>query len=75
MENKLKKYATTDPLTSLYNRRFFDQKLKAEMLHAKRHQRPLSILLVDIDNFKERIVINRFFNNNNNKYIRDKRRR
>ncbi|MFD0960022.1 sensor domain-containing diguanylate cyclase [Paenibacillus chungangensis] len=53
LENKLKMYAVTDPLTSLYNRRFFDQKLKKEMLRAKRRKRLMSILLVDIDHFKE----------------------
>lgn len=53
LEIKLKEYAVTDPLTSLYNRRFFDQKLKSELLRVKRLQRPLSILLVDVDNFKQ----------------------
>ena len=41
-----------DPLTELYNRRFFDQRLREEYAFATRHQRPLSVILLDLDHFK-----------------------
>ncbi len=41
-----------DPLTELYNRRFFDQRLREEHAFSTRHQRPLSIILSDLDLFK-----------------------
>lgn len=44
--------ARTDPLTNLYNRRHFDEHAEIEFEHAKRHERSLSFLFVDIDNFK-----------------------
>jgi two-component system, cell cycle response regulator len=42
-----------DPLTELYNRRFFDQRLREEYAFASRHQRPLSVILLDLDFFKK----------------------
>jgi two-component system, cell cycle response regulator len=42
----------TDPLTQLHNRRYFDEALERECLRAQRHQRPLSLLVVDVDRFK-----------------------
>jgi two-component system, cell cycle response regulator len=42
-----------DPLTDLYNRRFFDQRLREEYAFASRHQRPLSVILLDLDHFKQ----------------------
>ncbi|HEY0705796.1 MAG TPA: GGDEF domain-containing protein [Polyangia bacterium] len=41
-----------DPLTDLYNRRFFDRRLHEEFAYAARHQTPLSIILLDLDHFK-----------------------
>jgi two-component system cell cycle response regulator len=41
-----------DPLTELYNRRYFDQRLAEEHAFAFRHQRPLSVILLDLDHFK-----------------------
>jgi two-component system, cell cycle response regulator len=41
-----------DPLTELYNRRFFDQRLREEYAFATRHQRPLSVIILDLDHFK-----------------------
>ncbi|HEY8118924.1 MAG TPA: GGDEF domain-containing protein [Methylophilaceae bacterium] len=49
---KLKSEAITDPLTKLYNRRYLDQYLEAEISRSKRYALALSILLVDIDYFK-----------------------
>jgi two-component system cell cycle response regulator len=44
--------ATVDPLTGLYNRRHFEQRLQAEITHARRHRRPLGVVLFDLDHFK-----------------------
>ncbi len=43
----------TDPLLGIYNRRHLDRQLEKEIVRAKRHDLPLSVLLTDIDNFKE----------------------
>ena len=43
----------TDPLMGIFNRRYLERRLKEEGLRAKRYNQPLSILLLDIDNFKE----------------------
>ncbi len=53
LELKLKKLATTDELTKLYNRRFFDQKLLDEVSRLKRYKHPVSLIFVDIDSFKK----------------------
>lgn len=44
--------ARTDALTGLANRRLFDLTLQRECQRACRQQRPLSLLLVDVDHFK-----------------------
>jgi two-component system cell cycle response regulator len=41
-----------DPLTDLYNRRFFDQRLREEFAFASRHHTSLSVILLDLDHFK-----------------------
>ena len=53
MLDKLKRLSITDGLTKLYNSRYFYNQLKAEIDRTSRYQRPLSLLLVDIDQFKE----------------------
>jgi diguanylate cyclase len=42
----------TDPLTTLSNRKFFDQALAKAMAEAKESNQPLSLLMADIDHFK-----------------------
>lgn len=49
----LAKLANFDTLTSVYNRRKIFQTLNDELYRAKRYKRPLSILMIDIDNFKK----------------------
>ncbi|MEY3027225.1 MAG: Response regulator PleD [Planctomycetota bacterium] len=44
--------AQLDGLTALWNRSYFDQRLAAEFAEARRHSRPLSLVLCDIDHFK-----------------------
>ncbi|UXI03387.1 sensor domain-containing diguanylate cyclase [Photobacterium sp. TY1-4] len=49
---ELEKLACRDPLTSLYNRRIFHEMLEKELAKSARYQTPLSIAIIDIDNFK-----------------------
>jgi diguanylate cyclase (GGDEF)-like protein len=46
------KHATVDALTGLFNRRHFDSQLRSEAANARRHKRPLALLLLDLDHFK-----------------------
>jgi len=48
----LKKEATTDSLTDICNRRFFDAHYEIAVAEAKRQKHPLSIFMIDIDFFK-----------------------
>jgi diguanylate cyclase (GGDEF)-like protein/PAS domain S-box-containing protein len=48
----LEQLATRDGLTGLANRRCFDDTLQAEWARALRQRQPLSLLMVDVDNFK-----------------------
>ncbi len=45
--------ALRDALTGAYNRRYFDDRLAAEVAFASRHESPLTLLLLDLDHFKE----------------------
>ncbi|MBI4402035.1 MAG: diguanylate cyclase [Nitrospirae bacterium] len=49
---ELKQISTLDPLTGLVNRRQFEERLLEEVQRAKRHGLPLSLVMVDLDNFK-----------------------
>jgi diguanylate cyclase (GGDEF)-like protein len=50
---KSEKTALTDPLTGLPNARYFFARLEKEMSRAVREDRPFSLLLLDIDHFKD----------------------
>jgi two-component system cell cycle response regulator len=55
LKNKLRfalENAAHDPLTGLFNRRYFERRLREESAHAKRHKRPFSIVMLDLDHFK-----------------------
>lgn len=52
LRQKAEKDARHDFLTGLPNRQFYQEKIAVESERARRYGRPLSILLVDIDNFK-----------------------
>ena len=41
-----------DPLTGIFNRRLFRRRLREEERRAARHGRPLSLLMIDVDDFK-----------------------
>jgi diguanylate cyclase (GGDEF)-like protein len=51
--NDLRHQVQTDALTSLYNFRFFSNVLPLEMERARRSSQPLSLIILDIDNFKQ----------------------
>jgi diguanylate cyclase (GGDEF)-like protein len=53
MLERLKKLAITDNLTKLFNSRHFYSQLENEISRFSRYQRPLSLLLIDVDHFKE----------------------
>lgn len=50
--NQVEVLAATDPLTGLYNRRYFDEHLEREIVRAARYNRPLALLTFDLDHFK-----------------------
>jgi diguanylate cyclase (GGDEF)-like protein len=49
----LRNLAMIDPLTGLYNRRFGEQRLAAEVARSERRGHPLTVLTLDLNNFKE----------------------
>ena len=50
---RLKELASTDELTSLYNRRYFDLRLAEETSRSDRYQQKLSLIMIDFDDFKK----------------------
>lgn len=48
-----RKLAETDALTGLFNVRFFNETLRREVTRAHRYERRLSLVLFDLDDFKE----------------------
>ena len=48
-----KQLSRVDGLTELYNHRFFHQLLESEIARARRYEHPLTLLMIDIDNFKK----------------------
>ncbi|MCW3062776.1 MAG: domain S-box/diguanylate cyclase domain, partial [Capsulimonas sp.] len=50
---QLETLATTDGLTGLKNHRAFQERLSEEVSRAARYQTPLSLILLDVDRFKE----------------------
>ena len=52
MRDTLRHQSTVDPLTGLYNRRFFDESLKRELARAQRSRSVCSVVMMDLDHFK-----------------------
>lgn len=48
----LRNLAMIDPLTGLYNRRFAEQRLAAEVARSERRGHPLTVLTLDLNDFK-----------------------
>jgi diguanylate cyclase (GGDEF)-like protein len=51
-QRHLEHQTQVDSLTGLFNRRAFERKMEEEFERSKRYQHPLSLLILDIDNFK-----------------------
>jgi diguanylate cyclase (GGDEF)-like protein len=49
---ELTEVVTVDPLTGLFNRRYFETRLDVEVKRARRQEHDLALLLIDIDDFK-----------------------
>lgn len=49
----LKKLTLKDPLTGIWNRRKYDQTIEMEWSRCLRYKRPIALILLDIDYFKE----------------------
>lgn len=53
LESELEELATRDPLTGLFNRREMSKVLEEELERARRYQRPMALLWIDFDHFKD----------------------
>ncbi|MCC5854530.1 MAG: sensor domain-containing diguanylate cyclase [Idiomarina sp.] len=53
VQRKLEEESIRDPLTSLLNRRHLDEFLNHEMARARRQNQPLTIMMIDLDHFKQ----------------------
>jgi len=51
-QQQLTESALRDPLTKIYNRKFFLDRVQNEFAYADRHHQPLALLFLDIDRFK-----------------------
>ncbi|MGO8990716.1 MAG: diguanylate cyclase [bacterium] len=52
LEEEVRRLSVTDDLTGLYNHRHFFKTLEAELVRLKRQRTSLSLMMVDLDNFK-----------------------
>ena len=52
LREALRSQAVRDPLTGLYNRRYMEEFLERELQRSRRQNRPLSLLMLDLDHFK-----------------------
>lgn len=52
VELRLRESSIRDPLTGLYNRGVFDERLAAEVAFARRHGSALGVIMLDVDHFK-----------------------
>ncbi len=50
--DRIRREVVTDPLTNLYNRRFFEKRAEEEIGRSLRHQQPLTLLMIDVDHFQ-----------------------
>jgi diguanylate cyclase (GGDEF)-like protein/PAS domain S-box-containing protein len=57
LHETLRSQSIRDPLTGLFNRRFMEESLELEIRRASRNQRPLGMIMTDLDHFK-------YFNDN-----------
>jgi diguanylate cyclase (GGDEF)-like protein len=52
LHDRVRRQAVTDDLTGLFNHRRFQEVIASEVAAARRYDRPLALLLLDIDDFK-----------------------
>lgn len=52
LQEQLRDLAIRDPLTNLFNRRYLEEMLDKELTKAERKSYPVSLIMMDIDNFK-----------------------
>ncbi|HET6371105.1 MAG TPA: sensor domain-containing diguanylate cyclase, partial [Nitrospiria bacterium] len=50
---ELRKISITDHLTGLLNRRYFQERLIEEVERSRRHRLPVSLMIIDVDDFKK----------------------
>ncbi|MFI5234498.1 MAG: GGDEF domain-containing protein [Gemmatimonadales bacterium] len=50
---RLHELSTNDYLTGLHNRGYFDERIREEVVRARRHRRVLSVAMIDVDRFKQ----------------------
>lgn len=53
LQSRLREQAIRDPLTDLFNRRYFEETLDRELARAARESYPVCIIMIDIDHFKQ----------------------
>jgi len=53
LQAELREQAIIDPLTGLYNRRYLNETFKRELIRAERLGHPLSVVMADLDKFKD----------------------
>ena len=52
LQAELREQAIRDPLTGMYNRRYLDETLERELGRAQREGYPVSLVMIDVDHFK-----------------------
>ncbi len=50
---KLAQLTNTDPLTGIYNRRYFHECYRRELARSQRYDVPVSVVMIDLDHFRE----------------------
>ncbi len=53
LQEKLRSQAMLDPLTGVYNRRYFNEVIEQEILRSERYEHPVAFLMIDVNRFKE----------------------
>lgn len=53
LQRRLYESSTRDGLTRVYNRKYFTERLAAEVAYSRRHKVKLAVILIDLDDFKK----------------------
>jgi len=68
LQNDLREQARRDPLTGVYNRRYFNEVIEQELVRSRRYDHPIGFLMIDVDRFKE--INDRFGHQTGDKVLR-----